>query len=432
MSLSKSPPVLRGRSGLAADRRGAVAIMVALMILVLMGFVSLGVEIVMMLKTQRGMQSAADDAAISAALAAQLGFPTPYSAEAFALAAAEGFVNRRNNVTVAVNSPPTAGNYAGANGYVEVLITQPRSLMLAQAFHRAQIMLHGHAVAALPTSPSCSLALATSGSGTVTANGGASIVYNNCSLSANSTAADAVKANGGGAGKGTITATNLYVGGSPGYSISGGGSIVAGGAACPNPACYSAAQSTLNPYAATVVPPAVGCTSVKSTKKVTITPGCYNSISLTGGDQLTLKPGTYVINGTLSVAGGATLTCTCVAGSSGVTIFLTGSSSVSIASNSTVTLLAPPKGSANGGLLFYSNAAGGSSFNGGATMRLTGAIVMPNQNITFAGNTSVSLGSVCTVLIGNTLTFSGNTTLATTDCAAFGTNPPFQPAVLSE
>jgi Flp pilus assembly protein TadG len=68
------------------SRRGGVAIVVAITLVVLIGFVALGTEVVSLLMTSRQMQAAADSAALAAATARTLGYPTAYANEAVALA----------------------------------------------------------------------------------------------------------------------------------------------------------------------------------------------------------------------------------------------------------------------------------------------------------------------------------------------------------
>jgi hypothetical protein len=60
-------------------RRGAVAIQVALMLIAIIGFASLGTEIVLLLSTSRHMQSAADAGVLAAVSARTRGFPSPSS-----------------------------------------------------------------------------------------------------------------------------------------------------------------------------------------------------------------------------------------------------------------------------------------------------------------------------------------------------------------
>src|SRR5437773_38146 len=58
-----------------AGRSGAVAIQVGIMLVAIVGFVSLGSEIVLLLATSRHMQSAADAGVLAAVSARMRGYP---------------------------------------------------------------------------------------------------------------------------------------------------------------------------------------------------------------------------------------------------------------------------------------------------------------------------------------------------------------------
>src|SRR6516165_5979169 len=87
--------------GLRADRRGNIAVMMAFLLPVLVGFLGLGFEVTDWYLQTRYMQNAADSAAIAAATAAvRNSTPSSYVAEAKAVTAQYGFVDGANNVTV--------------------------------------------------------------------------------------------------------------------------------------------------------------------------------------------------------------------------------------------------------------------------------------------------------------------------------------------
>ena len=426
---------------LTADHRGSVAILVALMMAVIIGFTSLGVEVVEALAAQGRMQAAADSAAVSAAIAQTQvtgltrGCGPACVNEGYALAAAAGFSSGRGasctgNPTVYIGLPCDGPN-AGDPTYVEALIRQPFILRLAKVLFRQDLVLHGRAVAQVSQgAASCTLALAP-GAATVKTNGTPTVNFQNCTLSANSTDPNAIVSLGGA----SLNVGRLVSGGDPGYSTSGGGIITAGGAACSarNGNCLSKAPPTLNPYAYL---PESSCSSavILNSGKLNqpATAGCYQGINLTGctGNKpgLTLGPGTYFITGNVNVSSGCTLR------GSGVTIVLTGATStVGVAGNSTVSLTAQQAGT-YAGVLFFTNssALNAGSFLGGTNMSLTGALVFPKSNVDFSGGgTTTSPSSPCTEIIANTMSFSGNSTL-TAGCTGTGVKPIVQPAVLVE
>src|SRR3974377_1316172 len=92
-SLAKTVHAL---GGLRTDQRGNIAVMMALMLPVLCGFMGLGFEVTDWYLQTRGLQNAADSAALAAAAN---GSPS-VNVEADAVAAQYGFVNGAKNVTV--------------------------------------------------------------------------------------------------------------------------------------------------------------------------------------------------------------------------------------------------------------------------------------------------------------------------------------------
>src|SRR5262245_30925881 len=129
-------------------RRGAVAILVALLLTGLVGVLAIALEGGLMADNRRRAQAAADAAALAAATTLFENYPAieansfqipsnvKSSAEAAALASAatNGFNNDVTNSTVTVNIPPTSGPFTqqlsqrGDPVHAEVIVTyyQPR------------------------------------------------------------------------------------------------------------------------------------------------------------------------------------------------------------------------------------------------------------------------------------------------------------------
>jgi len=152
-------PSARGFSG---DRSGVVVVLVALAMPVLIGTMGLAAETSYWYVHQRGMQNAADAAAIAAATNAGSG----YSAEAQAVATQYGFQNGSGNITVTVPPPSTGCSalYPAANCYT-VTVSDKVPLFLSQVVGykgngSGATPLAAAAVAAtLPAYPYCMLAL---------------------------------------------------------------------------------------------------------------------------------------------------------------------------------------------------------------------------------------------------------------------------------
>ena len=129
--------------------------------------------------------------------------------------------------------------------------------------------------------------------------------------------------------------------------------------------------------------------------------------------NVTLSPGVYVVQGDLKINANAAII------GSGVTIFMSGSSTVSMNGNASVKLSAPTSGTYSG-VLFYGDRTGSSAsstFNGTADSLLTGAIYFPKQQVNYLGNFSGNSG--CTQIVANTIQWSGSTTV-NQDCTSLG------------
>lgn len=400
---------------LIKDTRGATAVMTALALSSLVGFAGLGTEVGIWYVAKRNMQGAADSAAISAANAVMAG--TAHVSEARSVAARYGLVNGVSNVTVTVNKPPTSGSYTTNANAVEVIISQPQSLILAGLFLANKPNVGARAVAVGGQGGNgCVVALDRSNVTDVTETGNTVVNLNNCSMYINSPRASALTMTG----LAKINAWSAYISGN--YSLSGQAKLTT------THGTFTGVAPIDDPYLSVPVPSFSGCNqtnySLNAGAVRTLNPGVYcNGFQLSGGANVTLNPGVYIIDrGSFSMTGGSTLT-----GTSGVTIVLTSSTgsnyaTASIAGGSVLTVNAPTTGS-TAGLAFFQDrnapSTGVDSFAGGATQNINGAIYFPNQMVTYAGGTSTG-GANCTQLVSLLITFNGNSNF-NTNCTAAGT-----------
>src|SRR5581483_2668974 len=352
-------------------RDGGMAIPVAILLTVLVGFAALATEAVAMLLGQRQLQTAADSAALSAAMAIYRGYPPDYSSEVAAVAAAAGYVDGQQGVSISINKPPLSGNYAGKDGVIEVVINQLQTLALIPLFTTASFTLTGRSVAKLGGTGSCALALDPLAKNSVNISNGGTVTLNGCGLISNSSSNSAVLVTG----SATLNASALTTVGS--YSVTRGGNLNVSGS------ITTGAPATADPYAGRTIPTPGTCLSGGSisNKTIALPAGTYcGGISLTNTSKVTLN-GLYVLSdGDLSVAGGSTLSGT-------ATIVLTGSGtgskigSVTISNGSIVNLTAPTSG-ATAGLVFFQDprapSSGVDSFIGGSANTVSGAMYFPN------------------------------------------------------
>jgi hypothetical protein len=136
------------------DERGTVSIIMGFLTIPLLGAVGLGFETSNWYLMVRGMQNAAD----AAAIAASTNGGSNYDVEAKAVAAQYGFVNGVKNVSIAVsNAAPCPG---GGNDCYSVSISGLMPLLLAQVVgYRGDATLNGQAAKKLSSSATASRAL---------------------------------------------------------------------------------------------------------------------------------------------------------------------------------------------------------------------------------------------------------------------------------
>ncbi len=382
-----------------SDDVGSVAIVVAILLPVLLGAAGLAVDVSIWSATKNSAQGAADLAALSAiAAAAANNSSSDITAEAFAVAATNGFTNGQKGVTVTVNNPPSSGSHTSDTSAYEVIITQPQQTYFGKLIGVAPTIT-GRSVATnvVPSSVACILALSTTAQNSINLSGSASITANNCAVASNSTSSKALNTSG----SACVTASALTVVGN--YSNGSSCSLTVG-------TIKTNATATPDPYATLATPSISACSQSINVSGTTQSygPGTYCGITVSGGGSLTLSAGTYYIDsGNLSVSGTSHLYAT-----AGVSIVLTSSGStygtVSISGGSTVDLTASSTGPYAGIAVYIDRRASTHSdtFSGGSTQNITGAIYAPTQQVTYSGGSGT--GSTCSQLVALTVTFSGS------------------------
>jgi Flp pilus assembly protein TadG len=421
-------PITKSLGAFGQDRNGITAVVTALGATALIGITGLAVDVASWEVTLRKMQGAADQAALAALTVANAGGDK--TTEAKAVAANSGFVDGQGSVTVSVNQPPSQGSHTANSSALEVIISQPQSLMFTGLFLSTAPTATARAVALSSAGSMCVMALDTSGKtaiGSVDLTGKTTVSMPNCDLYNDSPVALSTELTG----SSSLGARNIFLSG--GYSDAGGATMTASGTM----KTYTTPMP--DPNAGLTIPSYTGCTSseVKNntikTPSTSLTVYC-GGISLNSGTTLSLNPGTYILDqGGLQVNGGATLTGT------GVTIILTSSTgsnygSITINGGATVTLTAPTSGATVGtpGVAIWvdKNAPMATSkFNGGSTENIIGSIYTPSQQMEFAGGASTTTG--CTQLIGLTVTFTGSSNFGNS-CTGTGISEPLLPPALVE
>ncbi|RUU58903.1 pilus assembly protein TadG-related protein [Mesorhizobium sp. M2C.T.Ca.TU.002.02.1.1] len=379
---------------LCESRGGNVATIFALTLPVVVGGAGLGVETSYWYYSSLKLQAIADAAAYAGALEKIAGSDT---AAITAAATSSAASNGLGGGTIVVNTPPTSGPNT-AKKAVEVILNQNLDRMFTSIFTQTKVPERARAVALITdASKACMEALNPSASQAALFSGSTSVKLTGCVIMANSIANDAIKVQGS-AG---VQADCL---------ISAGGMVLNNPPTMACKAPITQALPAADPFASLPAPAASN--PCQNDNKSTLKPGTYCSgMSLSG--NVTLDPGVYVVQGNLKINANANIS------GSGVTIFMSGSSTVSMNGNATVTLSAPTSGTYSG-VLFYGDRTGTaaqSTFNGTANSLLTGAIYFPRQQVNYLGNFSGVNG--CTQVVADTIQWSGNSTI-NQDCSSLG------------
>ena len=131
------------------SQTGMLAVLIALLLPMLMGFLALSIDVGYMLLTRNRMQIAADSAAIAAAdaLMHNQGIDAA-TAMAQTAAVANGFTDQVSMTSVAVLIPPTgAAPFSQDSNYVRVTVSQTVPTFIASFFGIASSLRSAYAIA---------------------------------------------------------------------------------------------------------------------------------------------------------------------------------------------------------------------------------------------------------------------------------------------
>lgn len=394
----------RALSHLKADDEGNIAIVSALVLPLVIGGAGLSVETSYWYFKDLELQGAADSAAFAAGIERRAGADKQTAESAALLAATEnGFDPALGDMSV--NLPPVSGAFAGQADAVEVHLNAQAERFFSAIFSDKPVALTARAVARFTRAQdACVLALNRTASTAANFAGSAKATFSGCTVMSNSSAGDAINVQGA-----AELTTDCLV------SV-GGVSLTTRVSLTDCPGAVTEAPLVGDPFADVPEPQRpLGCKSAPNNPKTpyTLTPGRYcGGLDIKG--EGSLDPGVYYLEGDFNMASNATLK------GKDVTIYLSGSSTVTINGTATVDLQAPTSGT-YAGMLFFGDrdttSTNTSRFNGTADSKLTGAIYMPSQAIEYLGNFSGING--CTQVVADTVKWSGNTTVQV-DCESLG------------
>jgi Flp pilus assembly protein TadG len=397
------------------NRQASVAPMLALAAMPLFGAVGAAVDYSRAASARAEMQAALDASALLMAKDAKNVDDAQLNAGASNYFNASFQNSEVENIQTTVAISSTSGGYLvsmSATGWVST------KFMGIMGYSTLKVAVNSKAISYMD-GLGCVLSLNKHVSGAATGQGSTSVTLSGCSLYDNSDHATALVAGG----SAHISALSVGVVG----NVSGASNIST------TLGIRTGIGAVVDPYAEVANPTPTG--SIYNypspiNNSITLNPGIYPSgLKLVAGASVTLSPGTYYIQGNgLNVQGGATLT------GNGVTLVFTSSNgsdyaTATINGNATVNLTPPTIGPTAGIVIFGDrNMPAGTSFkfNGGATQYLGGAVYLSKGAINFAGGANTSTS--CTQLIGDTVTFTGNSAFAL-NCSSYGTKP-FSPLIV--
>jgi hypothetical protein len=393
---------------------GQTLVLTAVAISVLLLMAGLGVDVGFLRYQKQQMQKAADAGAIAGASA--LAYAGNYTGAARNDSAANGFTNGTNNISVAVNSPPTSGPNQTAN-YVEVIVSQPQPTFFMKVAGFTSVNVRARAVAsAAKSADGCIYVMDPSDSQSFYVNGSVSI-SSACGIRINSKSGSAWVGKGGNY---SVTSTTIGIVG----GISPGNGTIS-----PTPTTgISPFSDPLSSVPAPTV--ASGCASPSGN---TYSPGTYcGGITIHGNGTYTFQPGVYTLQGGgMTVTGSPTLTGT------GVLFYNTGTPStyggININGSATLNLSAPTTGP-QAGILFFQNRAipvgsAPSDIEGSEGAGYSGTLYFPTTDLVFRGTPSVNTYEL---IIAWNLEFKGNVALYSNYASLPGGVSPIHTSGLAE
>ncbi len=379
-----------------ADRRGAIAILFALLLPALMALMGFAVDVGFFYVEQQRLQVAADAAAIGAALLLP-NQPTTAQLQAAALQAANDATGGSLIGTLA--TPITV---AATSSALTVTLASQSHGFFAPALQVMAPTLQAKATAGTKSSSACVLALATAGGTGIQVDNMGRITATNCGIFSDSSASNSIYLNSG-----TISGQSVGAVGTVSLSNSGSNTL------SPNPA-VSGASAKANPFAGMTAltpgscsyPSGTSFTAWQSTPyHFTQSQNVFCGDTTIGGNGTTdiFDPGVYyVVNGNLTFNNAS------VNSVQGVTFVLTGSApgAFSWTNYSGTFQMSAPTSGATAGILVWQTCGSGSvgtnEFAGGSTMQISGAFYAP------CGTLELSNDAQLTTQSGGTMTVVAN------------------------
>ena len=377
------PTVFQRLTPKVGGERGSALILTASMMVVLTGFMGLGLDVASLYHHRRVLQTAADAGALGGGNEIYRGNTSLIAPATLSATAENGYAHGIDDVAVTVNHPPLGGVYAGDPDAVEVLIAQPSPTYFMRVFGWTSVSVPARAVAWVGANdrnciylmePTASKALELNSNATLNAG---------CGLRVNSSNPSAIRLTSN-AGATVTTA-----------SVTGDIEGTVTTTASPGPQTGVWPRSP-DPLAYLTPPTYSGCdyTGLELDSGTTIlNPGVYcQGISMTSSAQAMMNPGIYIMRGK-----GIQLESSTVLEGTGVMIYLTDGgyeyNPINFQSSTEVRLSAPTTGP-YAGILFYQDPNAGMdedvhSFESSSNSYLEGALYFPTQVLQYLSSSTL-------------------------------------------
>ncbi len=388
------------------DERGAALILASGMMVLLPGFMGLGLDVASIYQHRRVLQTSADAGALGGGTEVYRGHASLIASAALSATAENGHAHGADGVTVIVNHPPLSGFHAGDLDAVEVLVTQPSPTYFMRLFGWTSVQIPSRAVAwAGANDKHCVYALEDTDQDGFWYNSSAQLTAN-CGLRVNSSHAWGMHlTSSANVSVASATLTGDYVEGSSSTLNAAHGIQVDAWPRAPDPLGYL------------VEPAHGGCQFVDlelDQPTATLAPGVYcGKLTIKNNAVVTLQPGMYVIQG-----GPFTTESNAVVNGAGVTFFLTEGAGfsfepLSFQSSSVLNLTAPTTGS-YAGILFYQDPSAGHEdqihrWESSSAHTLEGALYFPTQIVSF--ESSIQISAAYTILVARRIIGDSNSAL---------------------
>jgi hypothetical protein len=412
---------------------GQVLVGVAFAMVVLAGFAGLAIDMGTIRYQRRLQQTAADAAAIAGANELRYNGGAGAASAAANASSTNGFTDTAGDLTNCAATTATVGTvcvqvkhapddvtlpdgtvipggpHKGNTNYVEALVGAVQPTYFMKIFGVNSQFVFARAVATQigqkSDSAGCVYTLGPPGTGVgVTNSGTPTLNAPTCGIEDNGDFTTNGK-------KVNITAGNIGAVGD--VNNNGGGSVLCGN---PEATCNVVQMPPISDPLSFLPAPTVGAPTAWTGNPI---PGTtYSSITINNGQVVNFPPGTYIVNGSFTINGGATVCNQIAAGctlggaqNAGVTFYITNGGTVKTNGTADIWLSAPNSGT-YAGILFYQDPLDTSTalMDGTANSFYQGALYFPGAELDFGG-TLTNTTAAYTVIVAQDLKLNGTTTV---------------------